>query len=35
MRGATPWWTGQIDDVGVYNRVLSAAEIQALYNAEK
>jgi prepilin-type N-terminal cleavage/methylation domain-containing protein len=28
-------WTGYIDDVRLYNRALSAAEIQALYNAEK
>jgi hypothetical protein len=26
---------GYIDDVRIYNRALSAAEIQALYNAEK
>ena len=25
-------WDGDIDDVRVYNRVLSAAEIKALYN---
>jgi hypothetical protein len=28
-------YAGLIDDVRVYNRALSAAEIQALYNAEK
>jgi hypothetical protein len=28
-------WLGSIDDVRIYNRTLSAAEIQALYNAEK
>jgi hypothetical protein len=28
-------WAGQLDDVRFYNRVLSAAEIQAMYNAEK
>ena len=28
-------FNGLIDDVRVYNRALSAAEIQALYNAEK
>ncbi|MDR3582687.1 MAG: prepilin-type N-terminal cleavage/methylation domain-containing protein [Candidatus Pacebacteria bacterium] len=28
-------WNGLIDDVRVYNRALSPAEIQALYNAEK
>ena len=26
---------GLIDDVRIYNRALSAAEVQALYNAEK
>ena len=36
-----PWsnyqnaFTGSIDDLRIYNRALSAAEIQALYNAEK
>ncbi len=29
------YFSGLIDDVRVYNRALSAAEIQALYNAEK
>ena len=33
--GTTDWFNGLIDDVRVYNRALSAAEIQALYNAEK
>ncbi len=28
-------WNGSIDDVRIYNRALSAAEAQALYNAEK
>jgi hypothetical protein len=28
-------WLGGLDDVRIYNRTLSAAEIQALYNAEK
>jgi hypothetical protein len=26
---------GSINDVRIYNRVLSAAEIQGIYNAEK
>jgi hypothetical protein len=29
------WWNGLIDDVRIYNRALSAAEIQAIYNATK
>ena len=29
------FFNGAIDDVRIYNRALSAAEIQALYNAEK
>jgi hypothetical protein len=29
------YFPGLIDDVRIYNRALSAAEIQALYNAEK
>jgi hypothetical protein len=29
------WWNGLISDVRLYNRALSAAEIQAIYNAEK
>jgi hypothetical protein len=38
--GANPgngadWVSGSIDDVRVYSRVLSPAEIMALYNAEK
>jgi len=28
-------WAGSIDEVRIYNRALSAAEIMALYNAEK
>jgi hypothetical protein len=28
-------FNGQIDDVRIYNRALSASEVQALYNAEK
>jgi prepilin-type N-terminal cleavage/methylation domain-containing protein len=28
-------WNGLIDDVRIYNRALSAAEVQALYNAQK
>ncbi len=34
-RGPTASTNGQIDDVRMYNRALSAAEVQALYNAEK
>ncbi|MFA6994601.1 MAG: LamG domain-containing protein, partial [Candidatus Paceibacterota bacterium] len=34
--GAVNFWTdGNLDDVRVYNRALSASEIQALYNATK
>ena len=29
------YWNGLIDDVRVYNRALSAAEVMALYNAEE
>jgi len=29
------WFNGLIDDVRVYNRALSASEIQAMYNATK
>jgi prepilin-type N-terminal cleavage/methylation domain-containing protein len=29
------YWSGKIDDVRIYNRALSANEVQALYNAEK
>jgi hypothetical protein len=32
---AARYFPGLIDDVRVYNRALSPAEIQALYNAEK
>ncbi len=35
MMGGYPSWVGYLDDVRVYNRALSAAEIQELYNAEK
>ncbi len=34
-RGASNLFPGIIDDVRLYNRVLSVAEIQALYDAEK
>jgi prepilin-type N-terminal cleavage/methylation domain-containing protein len=33
--GSTLSFNGNIDDARVYNRVLSSAEVQALYNAEK
>jgi hypothetical protein len=33
--GGGNYFNGLIDDVRIYNRALSAAEIQALYNAEK
>src|SRR3989344_2988392 len=34
--GCASYWTnGLVDDVRIYNRALSAAEIQALYNATK
>jgi prepilin-type N-terminal cleavage/methylation domain-containing protein len=33
--GQQGWWPGQIDDVRIYNRALSAAEIQALYAGGK
>ena len=29
------YWPGSIDDVRIYNRALSASEIQALYNATR
>jgi photosystem II stability/assembly factor-like uncharacterized protein len=29
------WFEGKIDDIRIYNRALSNAEVQALYNAEK
>jgi hypothetical protein len=32
---AGEYWNGEINDVRVYNRALSAAEIQEIYNAEK
>ncbi len=31
----TSWFSGMIDDARIYNRALSAAEIQAIYNAQK
>lgn len=31
----SPFWSGSLDDVRVYNRALSAAEVKALYNATK
>ena len=34
-QAAASYFNGKIDDVSVYNRVLSVAEIQVLYNAEK
>jgi hypothetical protein len=34
-QGSSEPFTGFLDDVRTYNRVLSAAEIQALYNTEK
>jgi hypothetical protein len=30
--GTSPYWPGRIDDVRIYNRALSASEVQALYN---
>jgi prepilin-type N-terminal cleavage/methylation domain-containing protein len=33
--GGAHYTSGAVDDIRVYNRVLSASEIQALYNAEK
>jgi Concanavalin A-like lectin/glucanases superfamily len=33
--GTVQFWPGLIDDVRVYNRALSAAEIQAIYNASR
>jgi len=33
VNGVTPDFQGSINDVRVYNRALSGAEIQALYNA--
>jgi len=33
--GGSRWFPGSIDDVRIYNRALSAAEILALYNATK
>jgi hypothetical protein len=34
-RGGLQYLKGLIDDVRIYNRALSASEVQALYNAEK
>jgi hypothetical protein len=28
-----PFWNGLVDDTYIYNRALSAGEIQAIYNA--
>jgi hypothetical protein len=33
--GAQGLFSGTVDDVRVYNRALSAAEVQNVYNAEK
>lgn len=33
--GSAYWLNGSLDDVRIYNRALSEAEIQAIYNAEK
>jgi hypothetical protein len=33
--GQEYYFNGQIDDARIYNRALSASEVQALYNAEK
>jgi prepilin-type N-terminal cleavage/methylation domain-containing protein len=33
--GGMPWSWGNVDEVRVYNRALSATEIQEMYNAEK
>ena len=30
-----PYWSGQMDDIRIYNRALSAGEIKALYDLEK
>ena len=30
---AAAWWDGKIDDIGIWNRVLTQTEITALYNA--
>jgi hypothetical protein len=35
MRGGGSNWFGSIDDVRIYNRALSAAEISAMYNGGK
>lgn len=35
LQPAANFFNGSLDDVRVYNRALSAAEVQALYNAEK
>ena len=34
-RSGPEWWNGSIDDVRIYNRALSAAEVKALYDLEK
>jgi type II secretory pathway pseudopilin PulG len=33
--GTPEYWSGLLDEIRVYNRVLSAAEVQAVYNATK
>jgi prepilin-type N-terminal cleavage/methylation domain-containing protein len=33
--GVTSWYQGSLDDFRIYNRALSAAEIQAMYNGQK
>ena len=35
MCGVSTYFSGSIDDVRIYNRALSASEVQAIYNAEK
>jgi hypothetical protein len=34
MSGAAEFTNGLVDDVRIYDRALSAAEIQEIYNAE-
>ena len=33
--GDTHWWQGSIDDICIYNRVLSDSEVKSLYNGDK